>query len=440
MPVKGLFPTRRHILKTGALAAGAAAAPSGLEWAAALAQEQPFKPEPNARLRLLRWSKFLDAEDAATRANIEAFAKATGVEVRVESEWQDDILPKAAVAANTGQGPDIVWALHTTAHLFPDKLVDLSDVAEHLGKRYGGWFPLCEEYGKSGGKWIAIPHVLVGVLPVFRVSQMKEAGFSSFPKDTDGFLKLSQELKRIGKPGGMAFGKAPNDAATFTHWLLWSHGGKIVDEAGAVAINSPETARALDYARALHASFVEGTVAWNDAANNKAFLAGQISFTNNSVSIYGKARADKMEMADDIDHAFWPIGPAGAPTELHLVFPLMAFAYTKYPNAARALIAYLMEKAQYDRLIEASAGYVSHTLKGFGDHPVWTKDPRVAVFKDVGARGRSIAYAGKLGYAAAGVLADDVVIDLFADVVSGQMPAKDAIAKAEKRIQRYYKV
>ena len=92
---------------------------------------------------------------------------------------------------------------------------------------------------------------------------------------------------------------------------------------------------------------------------------------------------------------------------------------------------------QYDRLIEASAGYVSHTLKGFGDHPVWTKDPRVAVFKDVGARGRSIAYAGKLGYAAAGVLADDVVIDLFADVVSGQMPAKDAIAKAEKRLRRH---
>ena len=129
----------------------------------------------------------------------------------------------------------------------------------------------------------------------------------------------------------------------------------------------------------------------------------------------------------------------GAPA-LHLVFPLMGFGYTKYPNTARALIAYLMEKAQYDRLIEASAGYVSHTLKGFGDHPVWTKDPRVAVFKDVGARGRSIAYAGKLGYAAAGVLADDVVIDLFADVVSGQMPAREAMGKAEKRIQRYYKV
>jgi multiple sugar transport system substrate-binding protein len=432
--------TRRRFLETGALAAGAALSPRLLDWADAWAQEQPFKPESGARLRLLRWSKFLDAEDAATRANIEAFSKATGVEVRVESEWQDDILPKAAVAANTGQGPDIVWALHTTAHLFPDKLVDLSDVAAHLSGRYGGWYPLSEQYGKSGDKWIAIPHVFVGVLPVFRVSALKEAGFPAFPKDTDGFLKLSQELKRLGRPGGMAFGKAPNDAATFTHWLLWSHGGKIVDEGGGVAISSPETARALEYARALHASFVESTVAWNDATNNKAFLADQVSFTNNSVSIYGKARADKMPMADDIDHAYWPIGPVGTPTELHLVFPLMVFNYTKYPNAARALIAFLMEKAQYDRLIEASAGYVSHTLKGFAGHPVWAKDPRVAVFKDVGERGRSVAYAGKLGYAAAGVLADDVVIDLFADVVSGQMPVRDAMAKAEKRVARYYRV
>jgi ABC-type glycerol-3-phosphate transport system substrate-binding protein len=32
------------------------------------------------------------------------------------------------------------------------------------------------------------------------------------------------------------------------------------------------------------------------------------------------------------------------------------------------------------------------------------------------------------------------VIDLFADVVSGQMSPKDAMAKAEKRAQRYFKV
>ena len=38
------------------------------------------------------------------------------------------------------------------------------------------------------------------------------------------------------------------------------------------------------------------------------------------------------------------------------------------------------------------------------------------------------------------LVSDDVVIDLFADVVSGQMPVRDAMAKAEKRVARYYRV
>ena len=33
----------------------------------------------------------------------------------------------------------------------------LTDVANYLGKKYGGWVPAAEPYGKSGNKWIAIP-------------------------------------------------------------------------------------------------------------------------------------------------------------------------------------------------------------------------------------------------------------------------------------------
>jgi multiple sugar transport system substrate-binding protein len=130
--------TRRTLLKGAALAGAGVAAPSLLEWSEAWAQEQPFKSEPGAKLTFLRWAKFLDAEDRATRENIAAFTKVTGVEVTINSEWQDDIQPKAAVAANTGSGPDIVWALHTTPHLFPERLLDLTDVATYIGGKYGG--------------------------------------------------------------------------------------------------------------------------------------------------------------------------------------------------------------------------------------------------------------------------------------------------------------
>jgi multiple sugar transport system substrate-binding protein len=430
--------TRRTLLKGAAVTGAGILSPSLLDWTEAWAQEQPFKPEPGARLTFLRWAKFLDAEDRATRENIAAFTKVTGVEVTVNSEWQDDIQPKAAVAANTGSGPDIVWALHTTPHLFPDKLLDISDVANYIGGKYGGWYPLIEQYGRNNGRWIGISNVVIGVLPIYRPSVIKAAGFEDFPKDTDGFLKLCQAMKAMGKPAGFPFGKAPSDGNAFLHWLLWAHGAKVTDENGRATINSPETLRAIDYARALYAAFIDGTAGWNDATNNQAFIGQNVYMTNNSVSILGKARTDKMPFADDIDHAPWPVGASGA-AEFHLVYPLMVFNFTKYPNAAKALLAFMMERPQYEKLLEGSAGYVSQSLKGFESSPLWDRDPKIQRFKDVAARGKPASWPGPLGSAAAAVLADYVVIDMFAEAVTGAASPKDAAAKAEKRVQRHYR-
>ena len=37
---------------------------------------------------------------------------------------------------------------------------------------------------------------------------------------------------------------------------------------------------------------IPGTAAWNDASNNKAFLAGEINWTDNGISIYVAAKKD----------------------------------------------------------------------------------------------------------------------------------------------------
>ena len=73
--------------------------------------------------------------------------------------------PKASVAANTGAGPDLFWGLYSLPHLFPQKCLDVSDVADYLGKKYGGWVPTAVTYGKgTGNKWIAIPVCYAGNL------------------------------------------------------------------------------------------------------------------------------------------------------------------------------------------------------------------------------------------------------------------------------------
>ena len=54
---------------------------------------------------------------------------------------------------------------------------------------------------------------------------------------------------------------------------------------------------------------IPGTASWNDASNNKAFLAGEINWTNNGISIYVAAQNDAPStIAEDMDHAYLPVG------------------------------------------------------------------------------------------------------------------------------------
>ena len=107
---------------------------------------------------------------------------------------------------------------------------------------------MCSQYLRPDGKkWIGVPLGCAGNALVYRTSQLKAAGFDSVPKDMDGFLRMMKALKDKGTPGGFALGNATGDGNTWTHWLVWAHGGKLVNEKNEVVINSPETIRALEY-------------------------------------------------------------------------------------------------------------------------------------------------------------------------------------------------
>src|SRR3974390_2370989 len=158
--------TRRTLVKGGtALAAtGVLAGPALLDWAKAWAQAAPWKPEPGAQLAMLRWKYFVQSEDDQFVKLIDAFTQATGVKVAISRESYEDVQPKASVAANTGAGPDLFWGLYSLPHLFPQKCVDVTGVAEYLGKKYGGWVDSAVKYGKEGNKWIGIPICYTGSL------------------------------------------------------------------------------------------------------------------------------------------------------------------------------------------------------------------------------------------------------------------------------------
>ncbi|MGI9464968.1 MAG: ABC transporter substrate-binding protein [Aestuariivirgaceae bacterium] len=434
--------TRREaIKKTGAAAAAAAASPALLAAAEAFAAESPWKPEDGASIRMLRWKRFVASEGEATMALLDAFSKATGVKIRLDSEGFEDLRPKAAVAANIGSGPDIIWTIHADPHLYPDAMLDLTDVAGHLGGKHGGWYPIAEEYSKRGDKWISLPYTFSGNFLNYRVSQIKAVGFDKFPDNTDDFLRMMAELKKAGTPGGFALGNASGDGNCWAHWVLWSHGGRLVDENDKLILNSPETIAGLDYVAKLGKTFIPGVASWLDGHNNKAFLQGSCSVSNNGISIYAAAVREGMtEIAEDMDHAYWPTAPGQEAQEFHVCFPMTVYKHTKYPNACKALLAWLMDAGQYDKFLEASVGYLSHTLKSYDANPVWTADPKRAVFKDTTARSKSFSNAGTLGYAAASVFADFVVVNMVAEAALGTKTPAEAAADAHKRAERYYRI
>ena len=438
---------RRNFLKMSAgLAAGAAAGNVlAQEKKAAAVPALNLKLEKGAKLRVLRWKRFVQGDEEMWLANTKKFTEKTGIEVRVDSEGWEDVRPKAAVAANIGSGPDIIISTYEDAHQYPDKLVDVTDLANYLGAKYGGWYDASKAYGMHDkNKWVAIPMGCAGNCIVHRESHMKAAGFSTFPKDTDGFLKLMQALKAKGTPGGFALGNATGDGNAWTHWLLWAFGGKMVDEKNNVVINSPETIKALEYAKALYATFIPGTLSWLDPNNNKAFLDGQISVTANGISIYYAAKTSPdpklKEMAIDIQHANFPIGPVGHSTELNLAFPMMVFKYSKYPNAAKEYLRFMMEKEQYEPWQQAAIGYVTQPLRAYESNPIWTVDPKHTPYRDAMKIMIPNGYAGTMGYASAACMADFIVVNMVAEAASGSKTPAEAAERADKRAQRYYKV
>ena len=436
--------TRRSMI-AGA-AAGAAAGTGLLDFAKAWAQENQWKPEANATLNVLRWKRFVQAEDDAFMKMVEAFTAATGVKVNVSNESFDDIQPKASVAANTGQGPDLVWGLFSLPQLFPQKCLPVEDVANYLGKKYGGWMPSPEAYGKSGGKWIALPVAVNGGYINYRISSINKAGFKEVPKDFPGFLELSKAMGKNGTPAGFALGHATGDGNSWIHWLMWGHGAYLTDKDDKVIINSPETAKALEYCKALYETFIPGTPSWNDSSNNKAFLSGDLHLTANGISIYVAAKtagkggdAKQQAIADDMDHAFWPIGPVGKPSEFQLAFPILAFNFTKVPNASKAFMAFMMEAQQYNTWLAAAQGYLSHTLNAYDNNPVWTADPKTTVYRDASKRTLTAGGLGSIGEKTAAALADFVVLDMFARYCTGQEDLKTTIKTAERSAQRIFR-
>ncbi|WP_137123623.1 ABC transporter substrate-binding protein [Roseomonas sp. HF4] len=442
--------TRRAALGLGGSAIALSALKGGDAWAQAarpiqtVAATMPNLPiESGATLRLIRPTRFVEPDEVIFRENIAKFTQATGVQVRADFVGWEDIRSQTAVTANTGAGPDMVIGWGDDPHVYADKVVELSDIAEYLGTKYGGWMFLADKFGKRArtNNWIGIPMGGSTGPIVYRISAVREAGFTEIPQDHAGFLRLMQALKRINKPGGFALGNAVGDGNGTANWLTWSHGAYMVDEDGKVAINSRETIASLNYLKELYPTFVDGTLSWLDPSNNRAYASQQTWLTPNGVSMYFALKNDPATraIAEDTDHAPLPRGVATGTPQSATILNAMVFKHTRFPNAAKRLIAYMMEGEQYDRWLTGCLGYWSHPLRAYSNSAVWESDPKLAVYRNGMDHPFWSGYKGPITQASGTVASEYIMIQMYASVASGQATPEAAAREAERRIRRYYR-
>ena len=437
---------RRRLLKISG--AGAVAASTG-GLAGILASGRAPAYAQGITVHYLRWSDFVPASDQLLKNKIAPEGeKALGVKLTFEMVNANDIQARVTSGIQSGSGPDIILALNNWPQLYTESLADVSDVAEEIGKAQGGYYETSKAIAYDGKKWLAVPNTILGLQIVNRTSWWNEIGFDAenYPQTWDAWRAAGKKLKTKGRPLGQTLGHAFGDANAFWYPYLWSWGGKEVEADGkTVVLNSKETIESVKFAVSLWKDACdEGALAWDDSGNNRAFLAGTISATNNGASIYLEAKKKPntyltdggKPLKDDCFHTALPKGPSGQ-FSYHLPFADMVMGYGKNQKAAKDFLRWFHSEAIFDQWFVTQQGFSVGPTKMWENHKLWKDDPVMAPFRTAAESGRFAGYAGPAGRKAAEVISKYLISDMYTKAVQG-MPAEQAVKSTHDELVRIY--
>ncbi|OAF05691.1 sugar ABC transporter substrate-binding protein [Bradyrhizobium centrolobii] len=436
--------TRRRVLKLSG--AGLVAAKTG-GLAAIVATGLAPAYAQGTNIHWLRWADFVPASDVLLKGQItQECKKATGITLNVETINANDLQSRITSAIQSRTGADITMAFGNWPQLYTESLADAGDVAEEIGKAQGGYYDVSKLVATVGNKWIGVPWAIVGGLIAYRKSWFEEIGYNTFPETWDALLDAGKKLKAKGRPIGQTAGHTFGDAPSWWYPYLWSWGGKEVEADGkTVVLNSRETIESVKFAVGFWKDTCdEGGLAWDDTNNNRAFLSGTISATNNGASIYIEAKRKPeayltekgAPMWNDILHARIPKGPGG---QFNLPGPFtdMLMGYSKNQKAAKDFLRWMHSKPVFAEWFTSQQGYADGATRDWEKDKVWEVDPVLLPFRDLPPFGRLPGYAGPPNRKAAEVVTKYIITDMYAKAIQG-MPAEDAVKWAHDEVVSAY--
>jgi multiple sugar transport system substrate-binding protein len=389
---------------------------------------------PRLGITMSAW--FIPPANDLFKEMVAEWAKQKGVAVDVEFVSEGDLVPKFTTAAEAGAGPDIMQVASLHAHLYAEKLVDVTDIVTPLESKYGPVAQIAKDAAVVRGRWRAVPLYATPQVLTYREDALKEIG-ESVPDTWEDALRIGKKLKAKGMAWGEALGHCPVDCITTAYSILWAYGAKEVEKDGkTIALNSPETAKALEFIkRAYDEAWPPGVVGWDNASNNRAFLGGQLGMTINAATIWYAAKRQAPAVFPHVNHAPIPRGPAGRaipfwPTSLAV------FQHSKHQALAKDLVRHITDGPQIARWLEKTEGAGGSALQGLAKLEK-ARDPKLRIVPEAIQWGRLPGWPGPPTRESAEVHAKFVLVDMAQNVVKG-MPIPQAIEQAVAEMRRIY--
>jgi multiple sugar transport system substrate-binding protein len=254
-------------------------------------------------LKIMQWKHFVPDYDKWFDG---VFAKSWGekhdTNVIVDHIVNTELNTRAAAEVSAKRGHDLFMFLSPPA-AFEQQTLDMTHVSQEIEKKHGKMIDLAHKstFNPKTKRYFAFSDSYVPDPGNFHKDWWSQVGFPNGPDTWDELRAGAKKIRdKKGPPCGMGLSQEL-DTSMALRALLWSFGGAEQDEAGKVVINSKETVEALKYMKALYTESQTAEVfTWDPSSNNRAMLAGQVSYVQNAISVTRTAEKDKNPIASKI--------------------------------------------------------------------------------------------------------------------------------------------
>lgn len=392
---------------------------------------------------LKTWS---DTANQQLKERMAAYGEENNIKVEPEIINSSDISQKFNAAIESGQMPDVTFCMPFYLKTLESKglLLDLTDTVKEIQETNGNLYENNVDFGVMDQKNVAVPLYNEPRVLFYRKDLLEEAGYKEPPKTFEELRTVAKDITDLGK-GVYGFGDAfslCDDCENNSRTYLWSWGGtEFSEDTLSVTVNSSQTKEMVQFFVDMYRedkSIPESVLSWDDSGNNQSYISGQAAMVINTPTILSALQEEGLEdILENTAIAPLPTGPAGDYNYGNGVF-YVAHSKTKYPEEAKGLIKYIMDKEWYSSWIEAVAPVQVPTYEAMAEDSFWKEYPQ-EVCMEVIPGGRYLGYPGSLETANCDAYTARYLGTMWQDILVNNMSVDEAVEKWETSLQSVLK-